>query len=68
MDIQQSLVPKTLMEIINGAWHSEMLNTSIDIGIFDFLEEKGSATPEDVSSALKLNPTMTKDLLAGLAA
>ena len=68
MDIKQSLVPKTLMDIVNGAWHSEMLNTSIDIGIFDFLEEKGSATPEDVSSALKLNPAMTKDLLAGLAA
>ena len=33
------IVPRNLIEVMQGAWYSEMLNTALEIGIFDLLQE-----------------------------
>ena len=68
MESKGYIVPKNLVEVMQGAWYSEMLNTALDLELFDYLEENGPLPAALVAERLELNPNMTKDLLAGLAA
>ena len=61
-------MPSTVLGIAMGQWSAKVLETAIEVGLFDFLSKNGPSDQESIDRGLELDNEISSDFLGCLTA
>ena len=67
-EIKDHIIPSTILNIAMGQWSAKVLETAIEIGLFDFLSKNGPSDEPCIVRGLDLDLEIASDFLGCLTA